>query len=170
MSRPIEQDKLQGFRYKVTVEPQGIVDFQSGFQSITIPELSVEVGEYREGHYRFTRKQPGVPTVSDATFNTGVVKSHTPFFDWMKATIGITSLPSAISGYRVDLSIHHYHIMDEYGGDALDSVGQASKKIVLNNCFPLRAKPAGDFDATASDISLAEMDVACESMDIEILG
>lgn len=167
MARAATGDFLQGFRYHAVAQTsdgenplqvdrgESGMNPQAGFQSVTIPELSQDVVEYREGNSFWTSKQPGIPTVSDITLMRGVTKSDTTFFDWVYSSIrGLN--------YRVDLSIYHYARDEMEVGVATTAPEAADRSLYCKDCIPTRVKPMGDLDATASEISLAEVDVAVE--------
>ena len=156
--RPEASDPLHGFRFHVRTEGS-FVEFtdsygEAGFQSCTLPEMSAEPVEYREGINTYTRKYPGIPTVTDLTLIRGVTKTDTKFYDWVKA---------AVEGgeYRTNLTVYHWH---RDGKQSVDVVADLDKARKYNcfECLPIRVKPGGDLDATSGDISLAELDVAME--------
>ena len=173
--RPSRTDLMQNFRYHVVADDGSSVDplqpvyttdrdgfeggGQAGFQSVTLPELSVEASEYREGLMKWTQKYPGVPTVSDVTLMRGISKRDTVFFDMVM---------NALEGkeYRADIIIYHYHRTEmdlANAGEVSDSI----RRIECGESFATRAKPAGDLDATAGDISMAEVDLAIENFDVK---
>ena len=169
MARGITEDRLQNFRYRLVTDATSGLNFEAGFNSITVPEITLEAAEYREGTYTFTRKQPGIPTVSDCTLSQGVTRNGTPFYDLIKRSLGIVDDPAA-QPYRIDVTIYHYHILDDMGDEGGTLLGDASQKIKLINAFAIRAKPSGDLDATASDISLRECDLAVEEVQVTNLA
>lgn len=145
----------------------------AGFSACTTPELTSEAVEYREGHMIYTKKYPGVPTVADITLSRGVTLRGTAFYNWML---------QAVEGgeYRADLKIYHLH-RDAMPGRSEGAPPTNSLGIDLENiqvariynifeAFPVRHKVAGDLDATASDISVAELDVAYEHFTVEVLA
>ncbi|RLI53175.1 MAG: hypothetical protein DRP09_16335 [Candidatus Thorarchaeota archaeon] len=125
---------------------------EAGFQSITIPETSLEPVEYREGHYKHSKKYNGPPTVSDTTFMRGVAMEDTSFIDWIE---------NAIDGgeYRADITVYRYR-RDEEGERAQAQPSQRS--YIFHECIPTRVKPDGDLDSATGDVSLAEVDAAME--------
>lgn len=167
MARAANNDFLQGFRYHAVAQtsdgtnPLQIdrgetgMNPQAGFQSITSPELSQDVVEYREGNSLWTVKQPGIPTVSDITLMRGVTKSDTTFWDWV-----YSSMQGA--NYRSDLTIYHYGRDEMADGVATDGVVPSDRALFCKDCIPTRVKTMGDLDATASEVNLAEVDVAME--------
>lgn len=147
---------------------------EAGFQSITSPELTQEVAEYREGIRTYTQKFPGVPSVNDLTFIRGCARFDTSFISWILA---------AAEGdeYRGDLIIFHIQrpkrtlaITPGAGGNAQMAASEIeltdgnTKRYILRDAFPTRVKIAGDLDSSTSDVSLSEIDVAYERFDVEL--
>jgi phage tail-like protein len=167
---------MQGFRYHVkasrdgepgdplqgisgSAEARGSEDVDAGFQSVTIPELSVEISEYREGTFKWTQKYPGVPTISDITLMRGVTKRDTAFFDMVEASV-------IGAEYRANVSIYHYQ-RSEMDLATSGDPGEDVREVECGECFATRAKPAGDLDSMTSDVSLAEIDLAIEHFKIK---
>lgn len=174
MARPQTTDFLQAFRFHVRVEETSQIrpeqlqfrpspnanqpaGGEAGFQSVTLPEASVEPAEYREGTYKYLRKFPGPQTYSDATFMRGATISDTVFFDWVKQVWNGGE-------YRADLTVLHFHRDDV--ADLGTKIPAASRTYALYECLPIRCKPGADFDATSGEVSLMELDVACEYMEV----
>lgn len=157
MPRQAQDDFIQAFRFHVTSD--SFLDPVAGFNSVTIPELSVEAAEYRAGNRVYTRKQPGPPTVADVTLSQGVARAGTPFWDSIQAYLNG-------SEFRFDFSIknyHHYDLIQAGGIERKIPDDVVSSKIVsCFNAFCIRAKILGDLDATSSEISLREADFAIE--------
>lgn len=172
--RAAADDLMQGFRFHVTAirkENGDPLAFnrgtgfeegggQAGFQNCTIPEVSLEPVEYREGISKWTQKYVGPPTVADCTLARGVSKRDTAFFDWIMA---------ALNGdeYRADITIWHFH-RTEMGkaSDPKNIDDSTMRGYVCSNCVPTRVKPAMDFDSMAGEVSLTEIDFAIEGVDI----
>lgn len=176
--RAQSDDYLHGFKFraKAMLDDNSDMFASAGFNTITTPETTVETTEYREGMFAFTRKEPGVATQGDVTFSRGVVLGNTVFWDWLKRVM--------FGGdYRAEITYYQYHrtamkgaavppeVPDFQGGpyadDSLATTADKSLKYKLHEAFPIRVKVAGDLDATASDISLQEMDVAYEYWDYD---
>lgn len=162
MPRALNTDFYQSFRFAVSTDATvgALIEAQAGFNNVTTPELSAEAVEYRDGQTLYTRKQPGLPTVSDSTLQRGVAAigapaaTPSPFLAWILA---------AIEGraYRGELTYWHIHLGDGFPvADPANPV--ASRAITLHECFPIRVKADADFDATSAEVSITEMDVACE--------
>jgi phage tail-like protein len=166
---------MQGFRFHVTAETKGVGDplqpkparpgefqgdGQAGFQNVTLPELSIEPVEYREGTFTWTQKYPGPPTVSDCTLMRGISKKDTAFFDWVSGSVeGLE--------YRADITIWHYQ-RSEMASATKAAKSSDFRRVLCHNCVPTRVKPAGDLDSMAGEVSMAEVDFAMESFDLLI--
>jgi len=156
MARELVNDFYQAFRFAVVMGSPGdlYIEASAGFNNITVPEVSQEAAEYREGNRVWTVKQPGPPTVGNATFQQGVSNANgngRPFYNWLLAAAGGWE-------FRSDIEIVHQH---RARGD-IDS-----RVITLGNAWPSRVKVDGDFDATSAEISLREMDVECEWVQVD---
>lgn len=166
-------DFMQGFRYHVVARTASGVDpldevrsghgVHAGFQSVTLPEISTEASEYREGTFKWTEKYPGVPVVSPMTLIQGITKKSNAFYNTVMA---------ALNGeeYRLDVTVYHFHRGDIGSADYVDISKIDSDKVRRYECynaFGTRAKPAGDLDSMASEVSLAEIDLEMESFKVE---
>jgi phage tail-like protein len=168
---------MQGFRYHVIAKRddspddplQGVEDAadargggpttQAGFQSVTIPDLTVEVAEYREGTFKWSQKYPGPQTVSDITLMRGISKRDNAFYKMVMASI-------EGSEYRADVSIYHYQRSEMDLAMSADP-GEDTREISCGECFATRAKPSGDFDSMSGEVSLGEVDLAIEKFEIK---
>lgn len=172
MARASKTDFLQNFRFHVVVAGgvEGLADtvnsthvVGAGFQSVTLPELTVEGTEYREGTYKYAKKFPGVPTVSDVTLIRGVTAQHTLFFRWAMA---------AVSGaeYRADIAISQYHRHNVTGntgaGEASTLPTAAARTYTCHECTPIRVKPGADLDATSGEVAMQELDFSLEWFEV----
>ena len=176
MARSEAEDFIQSFRFQAIVynwdnlgfDPfiatrggSSGIDGEAGFQQITMPEISTELTEYREGIFKWTRKLPGPPTIGDATFMRGLVKSDTGFFDWVvRAATG--------GDYRVDIAIFQFARADIDPGVEEHVGSKPSRTYKCYDSFPTRVKPGGDLDSSTGDVSIAEMDVAIERIELEV--
>lgn len=175
MARAQVSDPLHGFRFHARAGSiAGLADIdalqpggtpgpgvgdtaEAGFSAITTPEYTVEAVEYREGVKTYTEKYPGIPQTAELTFSRGVARNDTAFLAWILA---------AIEGreYRTDIVIFHATRAGRtFPHDRASSFpNNESRRYFLFEAFPVRVKIAGDLDATGSDVSIAEMDVAYE--------
>jgi phage tail-like protein len=187
MARPAATDFIHSMRFQVEVfsqndagyltglpgyQVEGMAIPQAGFTTCSIPELSIESVEYKEGTFVYPRKYPGNPSVSDCSFARGVAREDSTFWKWAR-----NSVEGSGGGveYRLDLQIKHYHrdqILpgQQQGGVAILENVTPGKVYRLWECFPIRCKPAGDLDATSSEISIQEMDVAVERLEVSHTG
>ena len=138
----------------------------AGFQSVTLPEITIPAADYREGTSKYTKKFPGPPEISgDLSMLRGVTTRDTFFFDWAIATI---------SGgeYRTDLLIAQYvreslPVADPSEFTEIPAFASA-RQYNCYECIPVRVKPASDLDASSGEVAIAEMDVAIEYFTITL--
>jgi phage tail-like protein len=152
---------------------------QAGFSAINTPSGTIDVAEYREGQYLYTRKYPGIPTMDDVTMSRGVALTDTDFFFWFTTAIEGTG------EYRADLTIRHFHRgdpdVDEFlKGEPRTSIGSGNrnageavnlnttvrKDYILHDAFPTAHKVATDLDSTASEVSIMDLTVAYERFSV----
>ena len=158
MARAVDTDLYHNFRFHVVDPAGGNLDPVAGFRTASIPDLTVDMVEYREGVYKYTRKYPGIPKVGDCSLSKGVVKKDSDFLVWLFKCI------NGGETYRSDITIQEYHISDEFGID-----GSPSKVIQLKEVFPTSVKPTGDKDASSSDVAIQEMTLAVEEITVELV-
>jgi phage tail-like protein len=170
MARAVSGDFLQNFAYHVRAigdyDPfdgngRGDTSFNgadAGFQNVTMPEMSMDAVEYREGNTMWTAKQLGIPTVSETTLMQGVVKGDSLFFDWFIHAL------KGDNQYRIDMKVEHYH-RDEWSG-VTQFNDAAAQVYYFFECMPIRNKPTADFDSTATEVAVKEIDVAMERFSI----
>jgi phage tail-like protein len=177
MAREVATDFIHSMRFQVVatdgarpgLSPDGRAD--AGFSMVTTPEATVEAVEYKEGTFIYTRKYPGNPTMNDLTFSRGVARRDSSFWDWLRVVIEGTG------EYRQDLDINHFHrdtalirATPASGTEAnltnLDTTAPA-RVYHVREAFPIRHKVAADLDATASEISIMEMDCSYEHFEVE---
>lgn len=128
----------------------------AGFQSISMPEHTIESIEYSEGIFNYSRFYPGRSSFSSITCTRGVVKDNNDLGRWIRR---------AAEGwnYRGDLSIYHFHRSDVEGRASYSSTSiKPYRRIKLYNCMPIRFKAGSDFDAMAADISIQEIEFQME--------
>jgi phage tail-like protein len=144
---------------------------QAGFSAVTTPEATVEAVEYKEGNAVYTRKFPGNPTMSDITMTRGVTRGDSSFWEWLRV------VAEGSGEYRADLDIKHFH-RDTALVRTQPATGDQPNLTNLNTdtpgriyhvreAFPTRQKVAADLDATASEISVMEIDFAFETFEVE---
>ena len=182
MARAKISDFLHSFRFHVVItgfgagtakQLQRSTDSraQAGFNAVSVPEASHDAVEYREGTFIYTQKFPGIPSISDITLSRGVAHKDGTFFQWMKDVI------EGNAEYRANLDIFHLH-RDARAASTTDTTNTliAEEKIgtppggfILYKCneaLPIRMKVSSDLDATASEVSIQELDIAIESFNV----
>ena len=182
MARSVATDFLHSMRFQVvttdgarpSLTPAGRPD--AGFTQVTTPEATAEAVEYKEGTMIYVRKYPGSPTIADISMMRGVARRDSSFWDWMRVVL------EGSGEYRQDLDIKHFHREDALTRDDGGGAAGAGANLTQINSenpariyhvregFITRHKSAGDLDATASEISIMEMDVAYEHFEIEELA
>lgn len=181
MARAQSTDFLHSFRWQVVAtSPDGTPRLQpagrpqAGFSTTTLPEVTIEGAEYREGTFVYTRKQPGVPTVSDCSLQRGTARLDTSFWDWARVAV------EGSGEVRADVDINHFHrdtaLNRDFPTDGTQpnltniNVDAPAFAYHLRECLPIRCKPAGDLDATSSEINLMEFDFSVENFEVEALA
>jgi phage tail-like protein len=166
MARPTASDFFHNMRFGVRTAQTTYLE--GGFSACSTPEASNEAVEYREGQQVYTQKFPGLPTMSDLTLSKGVVLQANAFYNWMFSTI------EGAGTYRDDIVIAHFHrgALSGFANGGLNAANNASaisddgiprREYTCNEAFPIRCKVASDLDATSSDVSVSELDIAYES-------
>jgi phage tail-like protein len=134
----------------------------AGFQTCSMPDLTLENHEYSEGLWTYRRKFVGTPTFNDITMAKGVVRNDSSFFKWVMAAV-------LNKAYRTSLTINHYH-RDDVSGLIDYTNAKPSRQLILMNAGPGNVKLGSDFDAMSSDISIEEVTVWYESLRMFING
>lgn len=186
MARAQATDFLHSMRFHVTATLAGdnailtnsplqnTLSPSAGFMSCSTPEATTESVEYREGTYNYPRKFPGNTTVSDVTLQKGVARGDGTFWRWMLTVI------EGAGEYRANVDIFHYdrRVLNNttqsgdksqdtfYNATLSASTTAAARVYHLYEAFPIRHKVAADLDASTSDISIMELDLAYEHFDI----
>lgn len=163
-TRSNAKDFLQNFRFHVVADLAGptkvnplerresnmLWKTEAGFQSVSVPEWSVNAVEYRDGLNLFTAKQPGIPTTDAITMMRGQIMRGTRFLDWMLRYFAGTQ-------YRANLYIYAWAQVggpDERGYNLDNAI-----MLTLFNAFPTRVKVLADLDATSDEISVEEIEI-----------
>lgn len=159
MARAASTDPYLNFRFHVTDPAGGNLDPVAGFTTVSLPEVSVDPAEYREGVFRWTQKYPGVPTVSEVQLMKGTFKRESDFWAWVLRVIN-----GGVAEYRTDLMVQEFHIQDEFGIN-----GRPSRIMRVRECWPSTVKPMADKDSTGAEVAIQELTLTVEEMDIEII-
>jgi len=122
-----------------------------GMASISIPEFTIETREVKEGNWSFVHQvSTGFQTGGIMTLSMAVLSPAIDMFLWWQQAM------RGLFGPRRDLLITHTRL------------DRALPKRILHckNCIPVGWKPASDFDASASIVSMESMSVHVERVDI----
>lgn len=180
MARAKTTDYLHNFRFHVIVQGFGAAGtpqlksatadgtVTAGFNTCSTPEATQEAVEYREGHFIYTRKYSGLPTISDISLSRGVAKADGTFWQWMKSVI------EGNEEYRANLRILHFHRDSKPATSTTPGLPNTVQKALeagsieyrCQEAFPIRHKVASDLDATGSEVSIQELDLAIENFDV----
>ena len=189
MARAVTDDFLHAMRFHVFTIPDdsgrrylplssSVTEGKpkAGFSAMGVPSATVDTPEYREGHYIYTRKQPGIPTMDDITMSRGVARTDTDFWDWLRVVI------EGRGGYRNDLEILHFAREGDSGEPALprnfpvaqlrqnaqglnlDSEARVTYRVF--EAFPNSHRVSTDLDGTASDIAIKELGISYERFEV----
>jgi len=140
-------DRKDPFRNsRFIVEIDGVS--QAGFREATIPDISAEPIEYREGNEEPTvRKIPGLIKYGNISLKWGITDSM-DMYNWYKEAI----LESKFNDARKDISIL-----------LLNETGEEVNRWNFVNCWPTKYN-APDTNATESQIAIEEMEIVNEGM------
>lgn len=164
MARAQSTDFYHAMKFHMKVMTAGVngasnIGVQGGFTNLTMPEVTTEVVEYKEGVYLYRRKFPGDATFSDVSASRGVTKKNTDFYKWIRA--GYLG-----QEYRADIQIRQFH--REEVTNLNDYTGIQPKRVInIFEAMASRVKPGSDFDSQASDVSIEEIDIAYEYFEVE---
>lgn len=138
MARTIEQDPLQSFMFRVTIDS----DSTLGFQKVSGLSREVEVIEYMEGMYDRSHKLAGRESVSEVTLERGMYADG--------------KLQSYYEALFKDTNARHEIIIE-----ILDRTKAVRRKFQLSDCWFSKFE-IGDLDATSSDVIIETLTVQFE--------
>lgn len=187
MARAKSTDPLAAFRFHVLITGYGAGTDQqlgtgglgaaglptAGFNSCGTPTLSEAAMEYREGHYIYTRKYPGLATVGDITLSRGVFLKDGSMFAWIKDVV------EGNAEYRANVAIRHFHRDSKPASTSTStnelmgingSGGKGYVEYAARECFPTEYKPTQDLDSTSSEVAIQNLTLATESFNVTDTG
>ncbi len=125
-----------------------------GFQSMTVPEVSVETREIRQGNWPHIHQVvTGFATGGNITLNQAVLPLGLDMYAWWKQTLNGLIAP------RRNLLLTHTR---------LDRALPA-RMISAQLCIPISFKCASDFDANLSEVSIESITLHAHKVDIIIV-
>ena len=154
-ARPQSEDLFYSNRFALVFEGGPLQSsIVYGFQSLSMPEQSIEQMEYSEGIFTYSRIYPGRSSFGTVTCGKGVTKGDSQLAKWIRRA-------SEGWNYRSDVVIYQYHRTD-LAGFIRYTDRTPSRKIRLYSALPVRFKAGSDFDAMSSEISIQEIEIAYE--------
>lgn len=164
----------------VSFEIPTVLSTGFGFRSATIPEISVETKDIKEGSYEYKRSVPLSASVGDIDLHQGVQFFNSDFYDWVIATI------RGKKQMRRSIMLIHFSTAALLGGHTGDSpLGSVVNQFIplndllgyfparawmLKDCIPIRYKAGTDFDALGAEVSIAEVTLRPFQVDEFSLG
>lgn len=140
-----------------------------GFSSISMPEISVETEEINQLNSMWKRHVVTGASVGNLTLQRGVRFYDSSFYTWTMRTIYGEDVSS-----RNLLLIHHMGltigespvgVANFPTSDLVEILRIPGKAWLLHECIPVRYKAGSDLDATSSEVSIQELDIAVSSIE-----
>jgi len=166
MARTTDTDPLSNFNfYLIDVPIAGVIPvafpFKIGqnasqgqllsFKSITIPTMELQIKEIQEGNWPFKHNVPlGFVNTGQVTIASAVTSLSMDFFLWFHQAV------YGKFGPRRNFTIAHTR----------QDQTIPRRIILLEGCIPVSWKPSSDFDATSSDISIEELTMAVNRVEV----
>ena len=144
--------RILGQSSKRTQDTSGLI----GFQTITMPSVSLELRDVVEGNWPHVHRIPVTRmSTDDVTLTQAVFRNSSDFYTWIFQALYGRGAP------RRNFVIVHL-------GRGI--FGWEGKRLIrLMNCVPVSWKPGSDFDANAAEVSIEELTIHVERIDLEIL-
>lgn len=151
-----------------------VLDPVLGFSACTTPEVTIEHREIQPGNWEYKRRVVKTADVGSITMSRGARFYDSDFYIWLN---------NAIKGrqpIRRNLVLIHFFgyrpLRQAFRRDVSDQLPDelAFMSLVtrlparawhLAACLPQRYKAGGDFDASAGDVSIQELEVQPEHVD-----
>jgi len=196
VARSVRTDHAQNYKFRATVvdDASGPFGFTlptnlpqvfttlgnfASFSRISIPSISMDTEEFKEGNWPFRRRVITAASVDTVTMEKGVTLYDSDFWLWaMGAVNGVVSRKAVV--------IHLMHRTQEpalqpsqqavrqnapnltgnvsFNGSTLvnatikPAIPIIAKAWILHDAIPVRVKPASDLDATSGEVSIAEIE------------
>jgi phage tail-like protein len=141
---PERRDPYRNSRFLLEID--GII--QAGFSEVTIPDITTDSIEYREGNEDTTvRKLPGLTKYGNLTLKWGITDS-TELFEWRKQVI-----QGKTAEARKNIAVL-----------LLDEGGNPAARWEFREAWPVKYN-APDLSAMGKDVAIEAMEIAHEGMD-----
>lgn len=120
-----------------------------GFQSMTLPELQMEMRTIKEGNNPYVHQVPtGYQMGGNVTLTMAVFPLNIDMFLWWKQVVSGTMAP------RRHMILTHTR----------PDKGLPARMISCSNCIPVSWKPGSDFDANTSAVSVESITFYTENI------
>ena len=136
-------DPFMGFNFRLEISGLQV----AGFSEVSIPDLSIEKVDYREGTDPAMRKLSGQSSVGTVSLKRGLTNS-TELYDWFT---NISSLGAQLT-LRKTISII-----------LLDTSGSEKMRWNCTKAWPSKLE-TGSLDAKASDVVIETLEIETEGM------
>lgn len=125
-----------------------------GFQTMSIPEMTLETREIRQGNWPYIHQVvSGFASGGNVTIEQAVLPRATDMYFWWLQSV------NGLLGPRRNMLLTHTR---------LDKALPA-RMLSCQGCIPISWKPASDFDANASEVSLESLTFWTPRIDIIIV-
>lgn len=136
-----------------------------GFESITMPEITLETEEVKQINSMYKRAVYTGSTVSPITLTRGARAYDNTFYEWVQRAIrGIDMVPRNL----LLIQFTGINVANELGLSVELPVSMQAweeaqflpgRAWLLWDCIPLRYKAGTDLSATTADVSIMELDI-----------
>lgn len=172
-------DYLNNYRFHlfdVSFVAPAVFNISYGFARVTMPEISVEMKEIKEGTSEYKHYVPLSASVGQITLERGVTVFNQDFFPWVKRVIagspairrnlmlvqfseaslvGAQNVGLGPKGGLGALSVLANQVMNF--GDLFARV--PAKAWMLYECLPVSYKAGSDLDALGNEISMSQLTI-----------
>lgn len=122
-----------------------------GFQSMSVPEMTMEMKTIKEGNNPYVHQVPlGWQNGGNITLTMAVFPLNIDMFLWWKQVI------SGLFAPRRHMILTHTRL----------DKGLPARMLTCSNCIPVSWRPASDFDANTSAVSMESITFYCEQITI----
>lgn len=166
-------DYLSNYRFHVidfTFGSPSVLNISYGFARASIPEVTVEMKEVKEGTLEQKHYIPMAATIGPITLERGVAMFNSDFNDWTRSVI------KGVPNQRRNLLLVQFTEAgflasgSDTGNSGLGLVNQffsindlfsrvPGKVWVLHSCMPTTYKAGSDLDALGNEISIASLTI-----------
>jgi phage tail-like protein len=122
-----------------------------GFESMTVPQMEMEMKTIKEGNNPYVHQVPlGYQTGGNVTLRMAVFPLNIDMWTWWKQVVSGSFAP------RRHMLLTHTR----------PDKGLPARMILCQRCIPVSWKPASDFNASTSEVSMEEITFYTENVEI----